>query len=240
MNFQGRNDWTSTLERDNRSIFYPSASVSFIPTDAFDGLKNDNVLSYLKVRFGYGTSAGYPDPYQTRNVLGTATNAFISNGGDVLNLNFVDDNFGNPNLEPERHREFEFGIDARLFKNRIGVDLSLYDKESTDLIFPLSLDPSTGFTSTTINVAEVSNRGIELGLTFRPVQTKDWVWDINTNFTQNNNVIEQIGEGLDKFLIDGFTFAGNYAVPGEEYGVIWTDAVLRLSLIHISEPTRPY
>ena len=226
-NFQGRNDWTSTLERDNRSIFYPSASVSFIPTDAFDGLKNDNVLSYLKVRFGYGTSAGYPDPYQTRNVLGTATNAFISNGGDVLNLNFVDDNFGNPNLEPERHREFEFGIDARLFKNRIGVDLSLYDKESTDLIFPLSLDPSTGFTSTTINVAEVSNRGIELGLTFRPVQTKDWVWDINTNFTQNNNVIEQIGEGLDKFLIDGFTFAGNYAVPGEEYGVIWTDAVLR-------------
>ena len=227
VNLQGRNDWTSTLEKENRSIFYPSASVSFVPTDAFEGLQNNNVLSYLKLRLGYGTSAGYPDPYQTRNILGTATNAFETAGGDILNLNFVDNNFGNPNLKPERHGELEVGIDARMFKNRVGIDLSIYDKQSTDLIFPLALDPSTGYTSTTVNVAEISNRGIELGLTFRPVQTKDWAWDINTNFTQNNNVVEKIGEGLENFVFAGYSGLGNYAVPGEEYGVILADAILR-------------
>ena len=59
----GRNDWVSNLSYDNRSIFYPSASVSFIPTKMFDGLKGSNTLSYLKLRAGYGTSANFPAGY---------------------------------------------------------------------------------------------------------------------------------------------------------------------------------
>ena len=227
LQLSGRNDWTSTLEKDNRSIFYPSASISFIPSDAFDGLKNNNVVSYLKFRLGYGTSAGYPDPYQTRNVLNSGTNVFVTNGGDVLNINSVSNQFGNLDLGPERLTEVEFGVDARFFKNRVGLDFSIYNKQSNDLIFPLALDPSTGGTSTTINVAEVENIGVEVGLTFRPIQTKDWVWDINTNFTKNENTVLRIGEGLDKFAFAGFSNRGNFAVPGEAYGQIWGSQVLK-------------
>ena len=80
LTFSGRNDFTSTLESDNNSIFYPSGSIAFIPTDAFASLQGNNVLNYLKFRLGYGTSAGYPNPYQTRNTLGTNANAFFTNG----------------------------------------------------------------------------------------------------------------------------------------------------------------
>ena len=144
-NVQARNDWTSTLEADNRSVFYPSASVSFIPTEAFAGLQNNPVLNYMKLRLGYGTSAGYPNPYQTRSVLGTVTREFISNGGTIINTNTVGDRFGNPDLMAETHTELEFGVEGRFFNNRVGIDLSLYDKNSSDLIIDLDLDPSTGF-----------------------------------------------------------------------------------------------
>jgi len=105
VNFQARNDWTSTLEQENRSVLYPSVSMSFVPTDAIPGFQNSTFLNYLKLRVGYGTSAGYPPPYQTRSVLGTGTNAFVTSGGQVLNTNTITNQLGNPNLTRELHEE---------------------------------------------------------------------------------------------------------------------------------------
>ena len=219
LNIQARNDWTSTLEQENRSIFYPSASISFVPTEAIAGLQNNTILNYLKLRFGYGTSAGYPDPYQTRSILGANTNVFVTRGGSVLNTNTVFDQLGNANLAPETHTELELGLEARLLQNRIGIDLSLYDKQSENIIIPLQLDPSTGYTSTTVNAASVSNRGIELGLNLVPVQGA-FTWSMDLNFTKNINIVDKVADGVDQVVISGYSNLGNFAVPGEPYGVI--------------------
>ncbi|MBK8670566.1 MAG: TonB-dependent receptor, partial [Saprospiraceae bacterium] len=72
-------------------------------------------------------------------------------------------------LKPELHKELEFGIDARLFKNLIGIELSIYDKKSTNLLVDLDLDPTTGYGETSVNAAKVSNKGLELGLTLNAV-----------------------------------------------------------------------
>ncbi len=226
-NVQARNDWTSTLEEDNRSVVYPSASVAFIATDAIPALQGNTNINYLKLRFGFGSSAGYPDPYQTRNVLGVGANEFVTLGGTVLNTNTIDNRFGNPNLEPERHNEFELGVEGRFLNNRVGIDLSLYHKESTDLIIDLELDPSTGFSNSTVNSAELENEGIELGVNLVPVKTKDFYWDFTMNFTKNNSEIISIADGIDKVLIDGLTFLGNFGIPGQPYGVIEGTRVLR-------------
>lgn len=218
LQLQARNDWTSTLEPENQSVFYPSANLSFIASDAIQGLQGD-AISYLKLRAGIGTSAGYPDPYQTRTVLGTQPRAFITSGGTVANTNFISDQLGNANLTEEKHTEIELGIEAKFWKNRFGVDLSLYDKESSDLIVALDLDPATGFNRTTINAAEVSNRGIELGLTLTPI-AKEVQWDLGLNFTSNENTVESIADGVDQVPIAGFTDLGNFAVPGEPFSVI--------------------
>ena len=226
LTFSGRNDFTSTLESGNNSIFYPSGSIAFIPTDAFSSLQGSNVLNYLKFRLGYGTSAGYPDPYQTRNTLGTNANAFFTNGG-IIQSNTISNVFGNPDLTPETHTELEFGTEARLFNNKVSIDLSLYNKQSRDLIIALELDPSTGGTSSTINSASLDNKGIEAAVTITPIATSDFRWDFTTNFTRNRSEVISIADGIDKVLIDGLTFLGNFAIPGEPYGVIEGTRVLR-------------
>ncbi len=219
LNVQARNDWTSTLEKDNRSVFYPSASIAFVPTEAIEALQQNDYINYLKVRVGYGTSAGYPNPYQTRNILSTNTNQWVTAGGSVLNTNSVSDRLGNPNLKPELHRELELGLEGRFIKNRFGVDLSWYNKQSSDLIIDLQLDRSTGFTNTTVNAAELSNKGVELGLNFIPFKG-DFYWDITLNYTRNVNIVEAVAEGVDQVVIAGFSNLGNFAIPGEPYGVI--------------------
>lgn len=219
LNVQARNDWTSTLEQPNRSILYPSTSLSFVATDAFPSLTNNNIINYLKLRVGYGTSAGYPNPYNTRTVLGTNTNVFVTPGGRSLNINTLSNNLGNRNLAPELHTEIEAGVEARFLDNRIGVDLSLYRKTSSDLIINLSLDPATGFTNTTVNGAEVVNEGIELGLDFTPIRG-EFNWDFTLNYTKNVGTVESIASGVDQVQIAGFTTLGNYAIPGEPYGVM--------------------
>ena len=89
-----RNDWTSTLEPENRSFLYPSVSLSVLPFDALS-VNNQN-LNFLKVRFGFGTSAGYPPPYSTRGSLSTGTKVFQTAGGTLLNSNAVSNFYANP------------------------------------------------------------------------------------------------------------------------------------------------
>ncbi|MEN0004865.1 MAG: SusC/RagA family TonB-linked outer membrane protein [Bacteroidota bacterium] len=225
-NVQARNDWTSTLESANRSVFYPSASLSFIATEAIPALQESSVVNYLKLRVGYGTSAGYPNPYQTRNILGVATRSFIDSDNTVININTVDDQIGNPELKPEIHREVEVGIEGRFFNNRFGLDLSLYNKKSTDLIISLPLYRATGAEETTVNAAEITNDGIELGMDVTPIRTGDFSLTINANYTLNRNIVDKLAEGLEQVPIAGFTNIGNFAIPGQPYGVILGDSRL--------------
>ncbi|MCO6359609.1 SusC/RagA family TonB-linked outer membrane protein [Roseivirga pacifica] len=218
--FQGRNDWTSTLEKDNRTIFYPSASVSFLPVEAIPALQNSNVLDFAKIRLGYGTSAGYPSPYNTRSVLNASTNVFVGPEGTVLNTNAVSNFLGNPNLKPETHKEWELGIEAQFLNNRVGIDVSLYNKTSEDLIINLPLDPSTGYTSTSTNGATVTNKGIEAALNLTPVRG-EIEWNLTLNYTRNRPVVDEIlVDGLTEIGIAGYSNLGNYAIEGEPYGVM--------------------
>ncbi len=232
LNLSGRNDSFSSLLPKFRSLFYPSASLSFVPTDAFSYLKGSKI-NFLKLRLGYGTSAGFPDPYQARLGLNLSSNSFLTNDGQVINTLAPSDDrvLGNPNLRPELIKELEFGFEGKFFDNRIGVDLSLYDKRSTDLIIDRPLDPATGYVQTGDNIAEVSNKGIELGLNFSIIRSKTngLTWDSSVQFTQNKNIIESLGNdgSIKKIYIAGFSNLGNYAIAGQPYGVILGSSIKR-------------
>ncbi|NJL76421.1 MAG: SusC/RagA family TonB-linked outer membrane protein [Saprospiraceae bacterium] len=219
LNVQGRNDWASTHEKEYRSLFYPGASISFVPTDAFDGLANSNVLSFLKVRLGYGTSANFATPYRTRPFLTLNSNASVDAIGNVITLG-LPSLLANPDLEPELQREIEGGLEARFFKDRFGIDLSLYRRVAEGQIVQRPLDPSTGFTNTFINAGTISNEGIELSLSITPIRTDDFSWNLRGNFTKNVSLVEELPEGSKEILISGYTDLGNFAVEGEPFGVI--------------------
>jgi len=227
LNLQGRVDQKSTVEQANRTIFYPSVSVSFIPTTAF-GFESDNI-NQIKLRLNYGTSAGFPDPYGTRSQLISNPRSFLGTTGLPVVSNYLSNQLGNPNLKPESFHEYEFGLEGSFLKNRLGVDLSLYTRGTTNLITDAPIDPSTGYTFTRINAGSSSTKGIELALRGTPIKMGGFQWDVTLNWWAYRSVIDQLGFGLKRVQIPGggFQDLGNYAVPGEPYNVIYGSYVPR-------------
>ncbi len=220
-----RNDWTSTIEQDNRSLFYPSASLAFIPTSAFEGLTSD-ALNFLKLRFGYGTSAGFPTPYNTRPLLALSTADFTTGSGGV-NTNSNLNEFPNPDLKAELHKEFELGVEARFWKNRINFEASVFSRVSEDQILSKGLPPSSGFLNTFINAGRIDTQGVEIALGISPFKGKDgFQWDSNFIFTATENEVKELPGGSDVFIA-GFSNLGNFAIEGLPLGVIKGSYALR-------------
>jgi TonB-linked SusC/RagA family outer membrane protein len=220
LNLAARNDWTSNLEPGHNSLFYPSASASFIATDAFAGIKS-NTLNFLKIRVGYGTSAGFPPVYTTRTVVASNPRGFVDAGGGVYGEHTISNQLGNPLLNAELISELEAGFELKLFNDRIGVDLTVYDRGTKDLITNAPIDPATGYTNTYVNIGALNNRGIEIGLTATPVKLGNGLqWDIIWNFTAVRPEVVSLPPGIDQIVLAGFTDLGNFAVPGRPMNMI--------------------
>ena len=225
----GRNDWVSNHSKDNRSLFYPSASVSFIPTKVFEGIKNNDALNYLKLRAGYGTSAGFSTGYPVASSLILDTqDANDSNGGNIV-TNTTSIILGNPDLKPELVSELEFGLESRLWDNRITLDAAVYKRSTKDLIVNRPLDPSSGYTTTTTNIGEIQGQGLEVDLGFHAIRndSNGFNWNINYNFTANESEVTDLGDDTDLIVYTGFGNLGNAAIEGEPLGVIYGSRILR-------------
>ena len=221
----GRNDKISTLEPGKNSLFYKAASVSFLPLTAF-GMEGDK-LNALKVRLSYGESAGFPNPYQTRTTLAANGRGFVDNGGTVYATNSTAALLGNKNLRPELQQEIEFGLEGSALRNRIGFDISYFNRKTHNLISNIPLDPSTGYQTTTINIGEIQNTGWEIALNGKPFVTRDFSWDLGFLFYHYNSVVNSLGSGLSQVLIAGTTNPGNYAIPGKPFNEIMGIGILR-------------
>jgi TonB-linked SusC/RagA family outer membrane protein len=221
VNFGGRNSWASSLEKSNRSIFYPSGSISFLPTAAFSALQGNKILNYLKLRAGYATSANFPAPYSTRNSLIITTNVFVDRTGRVVNSNAISNNLANPNLKPELLGEFEAGLESRLLNNHLTIDFTWYNRKSSDQILSRPLDPSTGYETTTINAGDLTNKGIELGVGVTILKNKNWSVQLDGNFTRNRSKVSNLPAEVGEVQTGGlFNNLGNYAINGQPFGVI--------------------
>jgi TonB-linked SusC/RagA family outer membrane protein len=221
---QARNDWVSNLPTENNSMLYPSASVSFLPTSFDENFKSEN-LSYLKVRASLGSSAGFPGGYPTVNTVGQSTNVNGGLNGGII-TNSVSNFQANPDLKPELLSELEFGIDARVWKNRIGINASYFERTSKDLIVFKPLPTSTGFTSTQDNIGKIEGDGIEVDLDLEmfeilPVNVDGLSWNARVNFTKSKSIVAEQAD--DQIVFAGNTatwVGGNAAIQGEPLGVI--------------------
>ncbi|MEH6678956.1 MAG: SusC/RagA family TonB-linked outer membrane protein [Sediminicola sp.] len=223
-----RNDWVSNFVEN--SIFYPSASLSLLPTAVIDGLQSDGGLNFLKLRVGYGTSAGFTDGYPVANVSNLNTRDFVTGGNVVVPSVGVSDDLGNVLLKPELLKEIELGLESRFIQNRLSLDVSVYKKTTTDLITNRPLDPSTGYTNTVTNIGEVQVKGIEADFGYAVFRNDDngFNWNINANFTADESTVNDLGADTDNINVGGiFSDLSNFAVPGRPFGVIMGSRVLR-------------
>lgn len=219
-NLGARKSWTSVLEKANRSIVYPSTSVSFIPSQAIASLQNSKNINYLKLRAGYATSAEFPDPYSTRSTLGIATKVFVDGASNSINTNFIGNRLPNPDLKPSLVKEFEAGVEGKFFDSRLSLDFTYYNRKNSNQLLDRDLDPSTGFTVQTINAGTVTNKGVEIALGITPFRTKDWRWQLDGLFAKNKSMVSDIPVDLAEIRTAGYTNLGNFAINGQPLGVI--------------------
>ena len=187
----GRNDWFSTLDPENNSLFYPSAGLSFVASDAWNS--KPAWLSYAKVRTSWAqVGGGAPNAYAINQTFSAQSQQHL--GQTLWNVT-------SPTLPtlltPYTSTTTEVGLEARAFNNRLGFDLTLYDRTTTDDIVNATLPQSSGYTAVALNVGKMKNRGIELMLNGTPVSTADGLtWNVIYNMAYNKNEVISIAPGL--------------------------------------------
>ncbi|WP_418502161.1 SusC/RagA family TonB-linked outer membrane protein [Flagellimonas sp.] len=225
LGFTGRNDWSTTMPQQNQSAFYPSASLGFVFTE-LEGLKNNSILSYGKLRASAARTANIAGPYNTSNYFSAAGTA----DGWTNGVNFpyqgqtgfaVQNGLGNPNLKHETQDTWEVGVDLRFLNNRVGLDFTYFENINKDLLMSVPIAPSSGFTSVFQNAASMESKGIEISLNATPIKTNDFSWDFLANFTQFTNVVTGLADGVDNVFLGGFTVPQVRAVVGAEYRSIF-------------------
>ncbi|WP_433628097.1 SusC/RagA family TonB-linked outer membrane protein [Chryseobacterium cucumeris] len=182
----GRNDWSSTLPKQNRSFFYPSVSTSFILSDIFN-LKSNN-LNLWKLRASWAKVGIDSDPYLLDNYY-TASNIT----GSVV----APTTFNNPSLKPEKNTNIEAGMDFSLFKNRLNLNLTAYQNFSENQIIPVSMPTESGYSKRIINAGKIRNRGLELSADILAIKGKDFSWKVGGNWSTNENRVMTLPEGFD-------------------------------------------
>lgn len=178
----GRNDWSSALagtKYKNKGFFYPSVGVSGILTELLP-IKS-NVLSFLKARFSYSEVGNAPQRF-----IPISTYRLQGSGFPETQTYEV-----NPELKPERTKSYEIGLNTKLFGNKIGLDLTLYQSSTYNQLFNPEISAGSGSSSYYVNGGRIDNKGIELTVSLDqdlgPVN-----WTSNLTYTINKNKIKKL------------------------------------------------
>jgi TonB-linked SusC/RagA family outer membrane protein len=229
----GRNDWSSTLPEDNRSYFYPSASVGFVFTDAIEPLRNNQIISFGKLRASvaqigadapvYSLSTTYAQAGPTDAVRGVINFPFRGRNAFLLGSNL-----GNPELKPEISTEWEVGLETRFLNDRVVLDVAYYDRTIKDQIFNVPVSSATGYMNVLMNAGELRNHGIEIDMGVTPIQTRDFRWNIRGNFSNPTTEVVALAEGVESIYLAGFTDPQVRIMPDKNgYGIIWSNRFQR-------------
>lgn len=226
LDLTARNDWSSTLPAENRSYFYPSASLSWLANYTFDLPK---AVSLLKLRAGWAQVGNDAAPYQLVPTLGTgAWGSLITTGvpGTLLNSQ----------LKPEIATSTEFGLDLGFFDNRLRFEGTYYSVENKNQILGITAPSSSGFGSKLINAGLLASKGWEINLGGTPIRDKNgWNLDLNVNFTRNRTTIKELAPGIDFYQLWDDNNGGAFTYVGQEIGDIYSRG-----FAYVKDPASPY
>lgn len=207
-----RNDWSSTLPKDNNSFLYPSVTSSFILTE-LPAFAEQNWLSFAKVRLGWAQVGNDTEPYQLYKVY-QALNSFENKISYVL-----PEKLNNPELKPEITSSWEAGLQLQLFDNLLGLDFTYYNNNSRDQIISLPTSDAFGYSYKLINAGKINNKGIEATVTVNPIRQRDWNWTAIANFSKNTNKIIRLSDAVNTLQLSN-SLVSLVAKEGDSYGQI--------------------
>jgi len=201
---RGRLFLTAALRADDNSAFgadfdlvtYPKVSVSWVVNE--EPFWKVPFINTLRVRGAYGEAGRQPASFAALRSYLPITGVGGAPGGTPQFL-------GNPELGPERGREIEVGFEAGLLADRLSIDFTYYNQRTRDAIIARGVAPSTGFPGTQfINAGEVQNKGVEVLVNARPLDTRRVDWDVTAAITTSDNQVVRLGLPNTPFLTVGF------------------------------------
>ncbi|XZF13251.1 SusC/RagA family TonB-linked outer membrane protein [Chitinophagaceae bacterium MMS25-I14] len=224
----GRNDWTTAFGRNGRSLFYPKADLAWIFSEH---INRNNVLTYGKLRFAYSDAGVAPSPYSYTKITyyaapfindGYAGNGFPylgNNGSAPLNVNYPG------GLVPADVEGREVGLETRWLKNRVNLEIVLYNQISHNNLIQRPVAPSSGYQAEYTNAGEIQNKGIELTLGVDILKSKNFQWNVSGSFSKNKSKVLSIVDGVNQINYEnGFSQIASEAIVGQPYGVFYGTA----------------
>lgn len=219
----GRNEWSSSFGESKNNFFYPSVSGSWIFTEVVPA---NNILTYGKLRAAIAGGGKSPDAYAANTLYASSTFGdgfttgnyfpFMGQTGFALSSGL-----GNKGLKPERSVEKEIGLDLKLF-SRVNLEVTYYDKQSSDILVDRPLPGSSGFRSILSNAGKMQNRGVEVLASADVIKKKDFTWNVELNWSMNKNKVLALAEGVDEYQLEvAFASVGAYAIVGQPYGALY-------------------
>ena len=214
-----RFDWQSTADANNNRVETYGGSASFVFSKL---LPANNILTFGKLRASVAQAPRFPDifdVYQTYDI-GTPYGSYGSLS--------VPGTFNNPNLYGGVREEVEFGAEFRFLQSRIGLDITYFEKNDTELPVSVSLDGSTGYTATRSNAGEQFYKGWELSLNLIPFRTDNFEWNFTTNFATLERYVNFIAPGIETNVLAS-TWGGLSLQErrGQEWGALYGRAYRR-------------
>jgi TonB-linked SusC/RagA family outer membrane protein len=178
-----RRDDNSAFGTDYPAVTYPKFGASYVLSDE-PGIPLPDLINTLRVRGAFGGSGLQPGAFD-------AIRTYNSTGGLL-----TPSNAGNPGLGPEKSYETELGLDAGLWNDRLGAELTFYDGFTRDAILSRQAAPSGGFPGQQLfNAGRVERRGLEWQLRAQPVQNANVTLDLSLSGSVTKYEITSLGEG---------------------------------------------
>lgn len=229
LNFSVRSDWNSTLlypdGHGDYQYFYPSVGLAYVFSESLKKNSGFDFLSFGKLRASLGYTGSGPDIYVTSSGYGYTLNGnYTDVNGTLVPRYSLSYNLGNQNLKPQSTREIEFGTELKFLKNRVGIDIAWYKKNTFNQVINLNAPTESGVNSIVLNAGNIQNQGIEISLTGTPVTSRNFNWNTTINYTRNRNKIIDIGSdyGVKSYQLD-LAFGADVssqAIVGKDYGTI--------------------
>lgn len=220
LDITARNDWSSTLPAENRSYFYPSASLSWIANETF---AMPSQVSLLKLRGGVAQVGNDTNPYQLNPVLSTGR------WGDLIYME-MPGTLLTPGLKPEIATSYEAGLDLNMYANRLRFEATYYHVDNRNQILPVSMPQSSGYSQKLINAGKLQSKGWEFALGGTPIKKENGLtWDVNVNFSRNRTRILELADGIDYYEYWEDNSAGAMTWVGEEVGNLYSRGYARVT-----------
>jgi len=227
LTYTARNDWFSTLSPEDNSILYQSVGGSFVLSDA---VKLPSSIDMLRLRGSWAqVGGGAADPYKINLTYSNVPSSGQPLQNVTLNPATLTNDITNRLLKPYTSTTYEGGMELKMLKGRLGLDLTYYNRKTTNDILNAAISPTSGYNNVILNVGELSNKGVEALFTGTPVSTSAFSWNVSYNVSYNKSEVIKLVEGTNTFQVANSVGNWGYInqTVGSSYGTIVGTRMLR-------------